>query len=333
MGEKATKYSIALALLLLASGVAHARDRILIVGSSTVFPFSMAVAETFSEKSGHKVPIVESTGTGGGLELFCTGVGDNTPDITNASRRIRKSEYVACLKNGVTPVEVIVGYDGIVLANSKAGPEFDITIEQMFLAFAKNLKQQGEVRLNPFAKWSEIGPGLPAEKIEVFGPPPTSGTRDAFEELVMDAGRKIVGGIEEDACPEIRNDGAYIESGENDDLIVEKLEANPGTVGLFGFSFLDQNSSEIQGAAVGSIEPTFENIASGTYPISRPLYFYIKKEHVGMVPGIEGYLEEFTSEAAWGDAGYLAQRGLIPLTENQRREGAARIRKMEPLRL
>ncbi|MEP4339284.1 MAG: substrate-binding domain-containing protein, partial [Roseobacter sp.] len=185
----------------------------------------------------------------------------------------------------------------------------------------------------PFAKWSEIGPGLPAEKIEVFGPPPTSGTRDAFEELVMDAGRKIVGGIEEDACPEIRNDGAYIESGENDDLIVEKLEANPGTVGLFGFSFLDQNSSEIQGAAVGSIEPTFENIASGTYPISRPLYFYIKKEHVGMVPGIEGYLEEFTSEAAWGDAGYLAQRGLIPLTENQRREGAARIRKMEPLRL
>ncbi|MBS8261217.1 phosphate ABC transporter substrate-binding protein [Roseibium polysiphoniae] len=333
MGGMAKKCLIALALVLLSFGSAQARDRILIVGSSTVFPFSMAVAETFSEKSGQKAPIVESTGTGGGLKLFCAGVGANTPDITNASRRIKKSELETCRKNGVTPVEVIVGYDGIVLANSKAGPEFDITIEQMFLALAKNLEHQGEVLPNPFADWSEIDPELPAEKIEVFGPPPTSGTRDAFEELVMEAGCKIVGGIEEDACPEIRNDGAYVESGENDDLIVEKLEANPGTVGLFGFSFLDQNSNEIQGAAVGSIEPSFENIASGAYPISRPLYFYVKKEHVGTVPGIEGYLGEFTAESAWGDDGYLAEKGLIPLTADQRKEGAARIQKMEPLRL
>ncbi|MEJ8473388.1 substrate-binding domain-containing protein [Roseibium algae] len=317
-------------MLLIASD-AQARDRVLIVGSSTVFPFSMAVAEAFGQKNGTKTPVVESTGSGGGIKLFCGGADVGTPDITNASRRMKKSELERCRKNGVTPVEVVVGYDGIVLANSKAGPQFKLTREQIFLALAKNVVIDGKVVPNPFKHWSDIDADLPKENIEVFGPPPTSGTRDAFEELVMDVGCEAVGGIEASACSAIREDGAYLESGENDDLIVQKLEANPMTVGIFGFSFLDQNKGQIQGAEIGSVKPTFDNIASGAYPVCRPLYFYVKKEHIGLVPGIKGYLNEFTNEAAWGDNGYLVEKGLIPLAPDQRREGVALIKDMTPL--
>ena len=294
---------------------AIARDQIQIVGSSTVFPFATAVAERFGQTSDFATPIVESTGSGGGLKLFCAGVGENTPDITNTSRKIKDSEIDSCNANGVTPVEVKVGYDGIVLANSKVGPEFNITREQIFLALARNVVIDGAVVSNPYNNWSEIDPVLPNEAIEVLGPPPTSGTRDAFVELVME--KSCQEGIKEDFCADIRQDGAYIDAGENDNLIVQKLEANPAAVGIFGFSFLDQNANALQGAIVDEVEPSFENIAMGDYPISRSLFFYIKKQHVGVVAGIAEYVAEFTSEKAWGEDGYLGEKGLIPLSDEE----------------
>ncbi|WP_417670664.1 substrate-binding domain-containing protein [Roseibium sp.] len=313
------------AFLLLSHGVVEARDRILIVGSSTVFPFSIAVAETFGEKTGSKTPVVESTGSGGGIKLFCAGTGDQTPDITNASRPMKADEKAGCEENGVTPIEVVIGYDGIVLANSRSGPSFELTREQVFLALSRSIPVEGLTGPNGFESWSEIDATLPNEKIEVFGPPPTSGTRDAFEELVMEVGCKASGMPDEASCSDIRRDGAYIEAGENDDLIVGKLEANPMTVGIFGFSFLDQNMEKIQGASIEGVEPTFANIASGSYPVSRPLYFYVKKEHLGKIPGLEGYLAEFSDEAAWGDEGYLLQKGLIPLSREMRATVRARL--------
>jgi len=294
---------------------AIARDQIQIVGSSTVFPFATAVAERFGQTSDFATPIVESTGSGGGLKLFCAGVGEKTPDITNASRKIKDKEIDTCNANGVTPVEVKIGYDGIVLANSKTGPEFNITREQIFLALARNVVIDGAVVANPYNNWSEIDPVLPNEAIEVLGPPPTSGTRDAFVELVME--KACQEGIEEDFCADIREDGAYIDAGENDNLIVQKLEANPAAVGIFGFSFLDQNANALQGAIVDEVEPSFDNIAKGDYPISRSLFFYIKKQHVGVVAGIAEYVAEFTSEKAWGEDGYLGEKGLIPLSDEE----------------
>ncbi len=302
--------------LILISNSALAREQIQIVGSSTVFPFATLVAERFGQTSDFPTPIVEATGTGGGLKLFCSGVGENTPDISNASRKIKNSEIDKCNANGVTPVEVKIGYDGIVLANSKEGPVFEISEEQIFLALARNVIIDGELVPNPYENWSEIDPTLPDEKIELLGPPPTSGTRDAFIELVME--KSCQEGIEKKYCADIREDGAYIDAGENDNLIVQKLEANPGAVGIFGFSFLDQNGDILQGAIIDGVEPTFENIASGEYKISRSLYFYIKKEHVGKFAGIMEYIKEFTSENAWGEDGYLAEKGLIPLDEESR---------------
>lgn len=295
---------------------AVARDQIQIVGSSTVFPFSTAVAERFGQTTDFATPVVESTGSGGGLKLFCEGVGENTPDITNASRKIKDSEIDTCMANGATPVEVKIGFDGIVVADAKSGPKFDVTREQLFLALAKDVVVDGAVVANPHMNWSDIDPSLPNEKIEVLGPPPTSGTRDAFVELVMEEACQE--GIEEDNCGAIREDGAYIDAGENDNLIVQKLEANPAAVGIFGFSFLDQNADALQGATVDGVEPTFENIASGDYPVSRSLYFYVKKEHVGVIPGIEEYTAEFVSDAASGDEGYLGEKGLIPLPADDR---------------
>ncbi len=295
---------------------AIARDQIQIVGSSTVFPFATAVAERFGQTSDFQTPIVESTGSGGGLKLFCSGVGENTPDITNASRKIKDSEIDKCNANGVTAVEVKIGFDGIVLANAKSGPAFDISREQIFLALARKVVIDGEAVANPYENWSEIDPALPNEKIEVLGPPPTSGTRDAFVELVMEEACQE--GIEEDLCGDIREDGAYIDAGENDNLIVQKLEANNAAVGIFGFSFLDQNADALQGSVVDGIVPTFENIAAGDYPVSRSLYFYIKKEHVGVIAGIKEYVAEFTSDKAWGEEGYLSEKGLIPLSAQER---------------
>ena len=291
---------------------ASARDQIQIVGSSTVFPFSTAVAERFGQTSDFPTPIVEATGSGGGLKLFCDGVGENTPDITNASRKIKDKEIDLCNANGVTAVEVKIGFDGIVLATSKAGPDFAITREQVFLALAKEIIVDGQLVANPNSNWSDISPSLPAEKIEVLGPPPTSGTRDAFVELVMEEACQE--GVDHNICSRIREDGAYIDAGENDNLIVQKLEANPAAVGVFGFSFLDQNADALKGAIVDGVASTFENIAAGDYPISRSLFFYVKKEHVGVIPGIAEYVAEFTSDKAWTEDGYLAEKGLIPLS-------------------
>ena len=312
------------------AGSAVARDQILVVGSSTVFPFSTAVAERFGQKSDFKTPVVESTGSGGGLKLFCAGIGEETPDITNASRRIKEGEFRTCKENGVTPIEVKVGFDGIVLANAKAGPDIAITREQIFVALAKQLPDgNGGLMDNPHRTWADVDPSLPAIRIEVLGPPPTSGTRDAFVELVME--KACPENIDEKKCRQIREDGAYIDAGENDNLIVQKLEANPDAVGIFGFSFLDQNSDRIKGARVDDVEPEFDLIAAGDYPISRSLYFYIKKEHVGTIPGLLEYAVEFTSDDAFGDDGYLADKGLIPLPAAEQEANRMNVSNMTPL--
>ncbi len=308
-----------------ASTGAVARDQIQIVGSSTVFPFATAVAEQFGKTTKFKTPVVESTGSGGGLKLFCAGVGTQHPDITNASRRIKAKEVELCAKNGVTDItEVMVGFDGIVMANAINGPVFNLTKKDIFLALAKEVPVGGGLALkeNPYTMWNEINPDLPAVKIEVLGPPPTSGTRDAFSELALEGGAKKFPFLKalrkEDKkkfkkiAHAVREDGAYEEAGENDNLIVKKLADRPTALGVFGFSFLDQNADTIKGATIGGVAPTFENIAGGEYGVSRSLYFYVKKAHVDTVPGIKEYLTEFTSEKAFGEDGYLAEKGLIP---------------------
>ncbi len=314
-------------ILLGTQGSAMARDHLSIVGSSTVFPFSTVVAENFARTSDFNAPVVESTGSGGGLKLFCAGVGENTPDITNASRRIKASEVEMCTQNGVAEIiEVKVGYDGIVIGNAKTANQANLTKEQIFLALAKTVPDaNGQLIDNPNQNWSDIDSTLPNTKIEVLGPPPTSGTRDAFLELVMEKAAKGFPAIKDlskdafkAAAHGIREDGAYIEAGENDNLIVQKLEANPNAFGIFGFSFLDQNADKIQGAKVDGVEVTFENIMSGDYKVSRPLYFYVKKAHIGVIPGIEAFIGEFTNDRAWGEDGYLSEKGLIPMGDDER---------------
>ncbi|MEQ8505785.1 MAG: PstS family phosphate ABC transporter substrate-binding protein [Rhodospirillales bacterium] len=323
------------------ANAAEARDQIRIVGSSTVFPFSTAVAEQFGKTTKFKTPVVESTGSGGGLKLFCAGIGAQHPDMTNASRRIKKSEVERCAKNGVTDVvEVKVGYDGIVIANSKASPQMKITREQLFLALAKDVPAgEGKLIPNPNKTWKDVDASLPDIKIEVLGPPPTSGTRDAFAELGLEGGCKKIGWIKamkktdkkkyKAVCHSVREDGAYVEAGENDVLIVRKLEANPNAFGVFGYSFLDQNADKIQGSLVDGKAPTFEAISDGSYPVSRPLYFYVKKAHVGSIPGMKEYVAEFTSEKAFGPDGYLGDKGLISMGDKERnkfREDGANLR-------
>ncbi|MDX1631388.1 MAG: PstS family phosphate ABC transporter substrate-binding protein [Thermoanaerobaculia bacterium] len=307
-----------------------ARDEIRIVGSSTVFPFSTKVAERFGRTSDYKTPVVESTGSGGGFKLFCAGIGVEHPDITNASRAVKQSEIDTCAANGIEEItEVNIGYDGIVVANAKGGPEYDLSRTELYLALAKEIPtEKGTIEANPYTRWNEIDSNLPDKEIEVYGPPPTSGTRDAFVELVMEAGCTEFPWVEklEDTdedrfkalCHGIREDGAYIEAGENDNLIVQKLDANADALGIFGFSFLDQNRDKIQGNGIDGVEPTFEKIAAQEYPVSRPLLFYVKKAHVGMIPGIEEFVEEFTSERAVGSEGYLTDVGLIPLSREKR---------------
>jgi len=325
------------ALLAITSGPASAgsgRDYINIVGSSTVYPFATVVAEQFGKSTAYKTPKIESTGSGGGLKLFCAGVGVEHPDITNTSRRIKHSEYTQCMANGVKEIiEVKIGYDGIVLANSKKAAPLKLTRKDIFLALAKEVpdpKGGEKLILNPYKSWKDVNPSLPDKAIEVLGPPPTSGTRDAFVELAMEGGakkfdwiaamKKRDGKAYKAICHTIREDGAYIEAGENDNLIVQKLEANPNALGIFGFSFLDQNMDKVQGSYVDAVQPTFENIADGQYPVSRPLFFYIKKAHVDVIPGIKEYLAEFTSDKAWGPEGYLSEKGLIPMPDTERAE-------------
>ena len=331
--------SLATASVLVAAASASAadgRDYISIVGSSTVYPFATSVAEQFGKTTKFKTPKIESTGTGGGIKLFCAGAGVDTPDIANASRQIKKSEIETCAKNGVTQiVEVKVGYDGIVMANSKKAGQMKLSRKDIFLALAKEVPSAEGDKLvaNPNKTWKDVNSSLPATKIEVLGPPPTSGTRDAFTEMVLDHGCtefpliKNMKATDEKkfkaVCQTVREDGAYIEAGENDNLIVQKLEANPNSLGIFGFSFLDQNADKIQASLIDNQSPTFETIADGKYPVSRPLYIYVKKDHVGVIPGIAEYLSEFTSERAWGDEGYLAEKGLIPSPKDERKTIAA----------
>lgn len=337
-----------LSLLLGGSALAEsARDYITIVGSSTVYPFSTVVAEQFGKTTEFKAPKVESTGTGGGFKLFCGGVGVQYPDISNASRRIKASEFEMCQRQGVKDiVEVKIGYDGIAIAHSAEAEPMALTLREIFLALAKEIPDpEGSetLRPNPYTTWNQINPQFPATKIEVLGPPPTSGTRDAFAELAMEGGCKTFPWIKalksEDKsaykgiCHSIREDGAYVEAGENDNLIVQKLQANPDALGIFGFSFLDQNTDKVTGIPVEGVAPEFELIASGQYPISRPLYIYVKKAHVGVIPGIVEFLQEFSSEKAWGNEGYLSDKGLIPMPEDERRRYADDVRNLKPLAL
>ncbi len=332
-----TLTAVALATVTAAPAFAE-RDQLKIVGSSTVFPFATTVAERFGKNTDFKTPVVESTGSGGGLKLFCAGIGEGYPDITNASRRIKSSEVERCAANGITDiVEAKIGYDGIVFANSKASAQFDVTLADLFLALAKEVPTgvDGEVQPNPYTTWDQVNASLPTVKIEVMGPPPTSGTRDAFIELAMEGGCKTFPWIKafkkadkkayKSLCHTIREDGAYIEAGENDNLIVQKLAANPNAFGIFGYSFLEQNSDTVQGSTINGVAPEFEAIAEGGYPVSRSLYFYVKKDHVGLIPGITEFLAEFTSENAWGEDGYLADKGLIPMTDTERTEWAEKI--------
>jgi phosphate transport system substrate-binding protein len=325
------------------SGTAQARDQIRIVGSSTVFPFSTAVVEYFGKTTRFQTPVVESTGSGGGLKLFCAGVGVDHPDIANASRRIKKSEVENCARNGVREItEVKIGYDGIVIANSRKAPQMKLTLRQIFLALAKKVPDaSGKLIDNPYRKWSDIDKSLPDRRIEVLGPPPTSGTRDAFVELAMEGGcdtfasikalSKTDSGRHKAVCHGIREDGAFIAAGENDNLIVQKLAANPSAFGVFGFSFLEQNADAVQGSIVNGMAPTFENILGGEYKISRSLYFYVKKAHVGVIPGIKEFVTAFTSEKAFGPDGYLVDKGLIPLDDRDRQNIRAAARNLESL--
>jgi phosphate transport system substrate-binding protein len=323
------------------------RDTITAVGSSTVYPFSTVVAERFGKNTDFKTPKIESTGTGGGMKLFCASNAINTPDLSNASRRMKKSEFDMCAKNGVTSItEVLLGYDGIVVANSNASKPMKVTRKELFLALAKEVpaKDGSETLVaNPYKLWSDINPSLPANKIEVLGPPPTSGTRDAFAELVLEGGCKKYSWIKaikktnkskyKAICHSVREDHSYIEAGENDNLIVQKLTANPKAFGIFGFSFLDQNSDMLQGSIIDGQEPSFEAIADGSYPVSRPLYFYVKNAHVGKVPGILEFLKEYTSEASMGEEGYLTDKGLIPLGEEKLSKIRSSVLALTPLAL
>jgi len=315
---------------LLIASPAMARDQIRIVGSSTVYPFAAAVAEQFSKSNPEYQAVVESTGSGAGFKLFCASADDDSADITNASRRIKDSEYKDCQKNGVTQIsEVKIGFDGIVLAQSKKAPETKLTLKQVYMALAKNVPQNGKLVPNPFEKWSDIDAKLPATKIAVLGPPPSSGTRDSFVEMAMEGGCKAFPELAalkssdekafKTACHTIREDGAFIEAGENDNLIVQKLEANNKLFGIFGYSFLDDNRDYLNAATIDGIAPSFEAIQSGKYPLSRPLFFYVKTAHVKTIPAIKDYVAEFTSEKTVGDNGYLLGKGLVPLTKAERK--------------
>jgi phosphate transport system substrate-binding protein len=322
---------------------ASARDQIRIVGSSTVYPFTTAVAEQFGKSGGGKTPVVESTGTGGGFKLFCAGVGVGHPDLTNASRAIKMGEFADCQKNGVKDiVEIKVGIDGLTIAQSKAGPTLKLTMAQVFLALAEQVPgKDGKLTANPYKNWSDIDPSLPSIKIEVLGPPPTSGTRDSFHELFLEPGAKSIASLKEmqkadskgfeKLWKSIRKDGAYVEAGENDNVIVQKLEANKNAFGIFGYSFLEENTAKLRGVAIDGVEPEYDAIASGKYKGSRPLFIYAKKQHVGVVPGIDKFVEEYVSSKAMSKDGYLANKGLVAFPAAEAQKIAATAKAMKPL--
>lgn len=307
---------------------AAARDQVRVVGSSTVFPYSQAVAESFANATGMAAPVVESTGTGGGFKVFCEGLGENFADVTGASRAMKKSEFELCAQNGVTEItEVLIGYDGLTLAVSRASAQtWALTEEQIFLALAAEVPVDGAWAPNPYKKWSEIDASLPDVAIVAYGPPPTSGTRDAFVELTMHDGCKKLPLYEavkddkeaaakmlEEQCSRMRQDGPFVEAGENDNIIVQRLEAEPDAIGIFGYSFLFENQDKLQGIPVDGVAPSPETIADFSYGVARPLYIYIKNAHRGVIAGLNEFIAEYASDAAMGEGGYLQERGLTPL--------------------
>lgn len=323
--------TVGTAALVAAAGLAlpaaaQSRDQIRIVGSSTVFPYTQAVAEQYAGMTGQKAPVVEATGTGGGMKIFCGGVGPGFADITGASRAMKASEFDDCVANGVDNVtEVLLGYDGLTIAHSIEGPDMDLTKPQLFQALASEVEVDGQIVANPYKAWNEIDPALPAEPIQIFGPPPTSGTRDAFVELVMHAGCAEFPAIaaldddrKEEVCSRMRQDGPFIEAGENDNIIVQRLAADPVALGIFGYSFLFENSDRLKAVAVDGILPDADTIADGSYELSRPLFIYVKNAHRGVIPGLDDFLAEYVSEESFGPEGYLSERGLIPLDDEGR---------------
>ena len=314
------------------SVVSHAqgRDQISVVGSSTVYPFTTTVAEQFGRAGKFKTPKVESTGTGGGIKLFCNGVGPQHADVANASRRMKAGEFVTCSQNGVKDIiEIKIGFDGLTISAVKSGKINELTRKDVYLALAKQIPNPSnptELIANPNKTWKDVNPALPAVKIEVLGPPPTSGTRDSFAELFMEAGCsqyswiKSLKDIDEKRykriCHTVREDGAYIEAGENDNLIAQKLVTNPNALGIFGFSFLEENMDKLKGLRIDGIAPTFETIASTKYPTSRPLFIYVKKAHIGVIPGLKEFMAEYVSDRAIGEEGYLTDRGLVALEKS-----------------
>lgn len=321
-----------LALVALSASAAAARDQIRIVGSSTVFPYTQAVAEEFSNETGAPAPIVESTGTGGGMQVFCGGIGEGFPDISGASRRMKKSEYDLCQKNGVTDVtEVLLGYDGLSIAVSRANPtDWDLTLPQIYKALAAEVPLDGKLVPNPYKTWSEVDPSLPATQIVVLGPPPTSGTRDAFVELALHAGCEAIPEVMAIAdasgndkwvaenCSRMRTDGPFIESGENDNLIVQRLGSDPDALGIFGYSFLFENMDKLKDVKINGVASASETIADGSYPLSRPLYIYIKNAHRGVIPHLDEFVAAYADETALAPDGYLAERGLVALPDAER---------------
>lgn len=317
------KLLIALSAALIAFGTSSAyaaRDTIRVVGSSTVYPFTTTVAEQFGKKTGAQTPIVEATGTGGGIKMFCEGVGETTPDAVNASRPMKQTEIDTCKANGVTPIEVKIGIDAIVLAMSKEHEDMIISTRHIYHALAKYRIVDGKFVENTTVNWSDIDPALPSHKIEVLGPPPTSGTRDSFVELVMEKqckaeieefGLSVTPDEEKMYCKSMREDGAFVEAGENDNLIVQKLQANPTAMGIFGYSFLEENASIVKGAIINDVSPEYDSIQAGEYPISRPLFVYFKQEHIGVIPNLQEFIDEYQSEDAIGEEGYLTEKGLI----------------------
>ena len=314
-----SKLAVLFALgLIIVSHVANAqaRDQIAVVGSSTVYPFTTTVAEQFGRTGKFKTPKVESTGTGGGIKLFCNGVGPQFPDVANASRAMKKGEFDTCVKNGVSEIiEIKIGFDGLTIADAKSGAISSLTKKQVWLALAKQIPDaSGKLINNPNKTWKDVDASLPAIRIEVLGPPPTSGTRDSFHELFMEEGCPFEN---KKQCHAIREDGAYIEAGENDNLIVQKLVSNKNALGIFGYSFLEENRDRVKALKIDGIAPSFETISSAKYTAARPLFVYIKKAHVGVIPGLKEFAEEYVSNKAIGEEGYLSDRGLVSLDSSE----------------
>ena len=312
------------------TGSTASRDGIWAAGSSTVFPFATRVAENYGRNNpGGAAPRVESLGTGGGIQAFCQGIGPSTPDIANASRQMTASEFDLCQQNGVTEIiELKIGYDGIVIATARTGASFDFELNDLYEGLAKEVPGAGGAfAANPNTTWNQVNAGLPNQRIQVYGPPPTSGTRDAFLELGMVPGAKLVPAVAaleasdetrfETVAQTLREDGVWIDSGENDNAIVQTLTRTPGSLGVFGYSFLEQNLDTVKAETINGIAPTLDTIADGSYPLARSLFVYVKKAHIGVTPGLAEFATEFLSEASAGRGGYLQDRGLVPLPEGE----------------